>query len=244
MYHLMPAAKPPRPRVYTQEEWAERRSAFAELYSQDYTLATVRELMATNHGFYATEAQYKKKIKAWGLERNIDKATALGILRKEGKRKYVEDKKTIFKFKDNVISEDRVALLHKRYKGVLDHEDLDPHQWEMEQADTPPHVSYFTPPPVDEPPSVDYEILDQQVANGASEAALDCGETLDNKTQHGSSIKETSHQLRQSQRLFDISYSAPLIPGLEEQPIEINSSPDEEGNDNIELDVDLEDNDF
>lgn len=50
----MLAATPPRPRVYTKEEWEEKRPVFVELYSQDYTLATVRELMATDHGFYAT----------------------------------------------------------------------------------------------------------------------------------------------------------------------------------------------
>lgn len=54
--HSMPAANPgpPKLRVYTKEEWEEKRSVFVELYSQDYTLATVRELMATDHSFYAT----------------------------------------------------------------------------------------------------------------------------------------------------------------------------------------------
>lgn len=88
------------------------------------------------YGRYYSEAQYKKKIKAWGLERNIDKATALGILRKESKRKYVEDKETIFKYKDNEINGDRITLLRKRHKGILDHEGLgsDPRKWEMEQV--------------------------------------------------------------------------------------------------------------
>lgn len=80
------------------------------------------------------------------------------------------------------------------------------------------------------------EVLDQQANTGR---ALDCGKTLDNKTQHDYSVKQTfSGQQRQSQRSFNTSSPAPLIPALEEQPIQIHNSSDE-GNKIIELDADL-----
>lgn len=71
--------------------------------------------------------------------------------------------------------------------------------------------------------------------------ALDCGKTLDNKTQHDYSVKQTSSgRQSQIQRSFNTSLSASLIPALEEQPIQIHNSSNE-GNNTIELDADLED---
>jgi hypothetical protein len=85
------------------------------------------------------------------------------------------------------------------------------------------------------------EILDQQAANISG--ALDCGKTFDHKAQHDYLVKETSSDRReQSQGPLNTSSSTPLISGVEEQSVEIHSSSGVEGgNDNIEFDVDLED---
>lgn len=44
-----------RPRVYTRDEWKDKRHAFTELYlHESNTLAKAMDLMAKKHNFYAT----------------------------------------------------------------------------------------------------------------------------------------------------------------------------------------------
>ncbi|CAI6336448.1 unnamed protein product [Periconia digitata] len=61
--------------------WETQRHHFTRLYTDEKKkLVEVQRIMQDEYGFYATERQYKRKIKAWGLEKNskaTEKANAL-----------------------------------------------------------------------------------------------------------------------------------------------------------------------
>ncbi|KAL7273122.1 hypothetical protein RUND412_004043 [Rhizina undulata] len=61
-------------RTIPATEWEGYRELFEGLYvHEDHSLAEVRKTLATKYNFYANEAQYKKKITKWGLEKTLTK---------------------------------------------------------------------------------------------------------------------------------------------------------------------------
>ncbi|KAL1985334.1 hypothetical protein VTN96DRAFT_8012 [Rasamsonia emersonii] len=61
-----------RARRLPEHEWHEQRPRITKLYrTEGRTLSEVQEIMRTKHNFFATERQYKRKIKAWHLEKNV-----------------------------------------------------------------------------------------------------------------------------------------------------------------------------
>lgn len=71
-----------------------------------------------------SEVQYKKKIKKWNLEKNLNKTTVLAMLRIKDKRK-LAGKLTRFKHKRRPVGEDKLEHSRKRlgvisYKEVLE----------------------------------------------------------------------------------------------------------------------------
>jgi hypothetical protein len=99
---------------HSAEEWDAHRDLFTRYYIvQDKPLSEVKVIMESQHGFRATyvlvvfpinclnnrrfsERQYKRKIAAWKLEKNIKDADMKVMLRKQLKRKVEDGKESEF----------------------------------------------------------------------------------------------------------------------------------------------------
>ena len=99
---------------HSTEEWEAHRGLFSQYYTlEDKSLSEVRVIMEYQHGFSATyvlamfpsyclnnrslsERQYKRKIAAWKLEKNIKDADMKVMLRKQLKRKAEDGKESEF----------------------------------------------------------------------------------------------------------------------------------------------------
>ncbi|CAG8959392.1 hypothetical protein HYFRA_00001290 [Hymenoscyphus fraxineus] len=82
---------------FTAVEWESHRETFTRLYvDENRPLREIVTIMALEHEFIATERQYKRKISAWGIDKNIKEKDMKVVARKLLKRKREEDKDSEF----------------------------------------------------------------------------------------------------------------------------------------------------
>ncbi|CZR57689.1 uncharacterized protein PAC_07578 [Phialocephala subalpina] len=95
-------------------------------------------MMALLHGFSATERQYKRRITAWNLQKNVKDADMRVILRKKLKRELEGGKESEFYVNERPVPPHKMARFAKRNE-MTDDMILE------EQMPTPSYITCYTP---------------------------------------------------------------------------------------------------
>ncbi|KAF8242235.1 hypothetical protein K440DRAFT_133701 [Wilcoxina mikolae CBS 423.85] len=111
---------PQRPRNAQQKissaEWDSHFQTIRKLFLTDgYTLSDVRSIMERDYKFHATVAQYKKKTKAWKIEKNLPQRKIIPMIRKQDRR-LAEGKPTTFFFQGQPVSSEKLERARKRFE--------------------------------------------------------------------------------------------------------------------------------
>ncbi|KAL2818144.1 Clr5 domain-containing protein [Aspergillus granulosus] len=147
-----PAASVFRPR--RSEDWNKYRATIETLYRDDQLkLRDVKRIMERDHKFVASEKQYKDRLAAWNIRKNIKAKEVNVMIRKQAKRA-ARGKQTVFRVAGQKVDTKRIARFQRRYQGSgpnWDPNDLpgrpvEPHRESPEPA-TPSDMSYYTPEP-------------------------------------------------------------------------------------------------
>lgn len=98
------------------KEWdPEIRKAIYRLYVvDDQSLSEVKTLVEQNFGFQATERQYKRKIAAWRLDKNIKDEEMRAIISLQRRRKGEEGKESIFYVRDRLVDKRKINRFAQR----------------------------------------------------------------------------------------------------------------------------------
>lgn len=71
---------------HDDEEWEEQRENFTLYYkTQNNTLRKSTELMIENHGFYATQRQWERRIAHWGLQKYTSRQARMEAIELQGR---------------------------------------------------------------------------------------------------------------------------------------------------------------
>lgn len=105
-------------------DWEAHRKIFEDLYMvQDMSLPEVINIMREDYGVEATKKMYKKRIKAWGLFKNINGDEMLTMLRiKEHRRR--QGKRIQFYLRGKPVLDSKLRRFATRHGVVLDDEDF------------------------------------------------------------------------------------------------------------------------
>jgi hypothetical protein len=145
---LVPAAPIPsqRAREHSKIDWENQRSNIEKLYFvENKPLKTVIRCLSQSHGFFATyghpiplkcscitlsheigkeadflrrERQLKRKIKDWGIDKNIKTNEMKAIVRKRMERKVMEDKESAFRVRGRNIAPAKIRRWEDRQRDV------------------------------------------------------------------------------------------------------------------------------
>ncbi|KAF8545125.1 hypothetical protein BDD12DRAFT_266967 [Trichophaea hybrida] len=97
-------------------EWDSHFQTIRKLFLTDgYTLSDVRSIMERDYKFHATVAQYKKKTKAWKIEKNLPQRKIIPMIRKQDRR-LAEGKSTTFFFQGQPVSNEKLERARKRFE--------------------------------------------------------------------------------------------------------------------------------
>ncbi|KAK0736429.1 ankyrin repeat-containing domain protein [Apiosordaria backusii] len=104
-------------------DWEAHRGIFEDLYLvQDKPLAEVIEIMKRDFNVDATTKMYKKRIKAWGMFKNVNGDEMLAMMRiREHRRK--QGKRTQFYLRGKPVLDSKIRRFATRHGVVLDNED-------------------------------------------------------------------------------------------------------------------------
>ncbi|OOF96372.1 hypothetical protein ASPCADRAFT_206560 [Aspergillus carbonarius ITEM 5010] len=160
-----------RPRK--SEDWNEYRPFIEHLYRDNQLkLRDVKRIMERDYNFVASEKQYKDRLAAWHVRKNIKAKEVHVMIRKQQKRA-ARGKQTAFRVAGQEVDSKRISRFVRRYGSNMEtnnaREDpqLSPqghqiieqvHQIQQIQQsrqtqatspepETPSDMSYFTPPP-------------------------------------------------------------------------------------------------
>ncbi|XTI90815.1 hypothetical protein V2W45_1411706 [Cenococcum geophilum] len=114
----------PAPRPYKRisaKEWEKQKNHIYALYiGEDRALEDVIEIMRVNHQFEANEKAYKRRIKKWGISKNIPKSDMMKLAKKAKKRMDQAGKKTRFERRGNdgqfhKVPTEKLDVFQKRF---------------------------------------------------------------------------------------------------------------------------------
>ncbi|KAG4433124.1 hypothetical protein IFR05_011391 [Cadophora sp. M221] len=126
-------------RNHTHTDWELHRERFIHLYmEEDRQLPEVKAIMESQYGFSATDRQYKRRIAAWGLEKNIKDGDMRVMLRKQAKRKLELGKDSEFLLNGRPVKSQRLGKYVQRKKIQED-------QFLLDESATPPYITCRTP---------------------------------------------------------------------------------------------------
>ncbi|PWW75200.1 TPR-like protein [Tuber magnatum] len=104
-----------RTREISPWEWEKIKDVFEELYiEQGQTLKMIRQHLAEEHGFYANETQYKKKIRKWDIQKNLSRDKMVAVVRLLDHRT-AKGLSTMFSFNGKQLSHERIDRSRKRF---------------------------------------------------------------------------------------------------------------------------------
>ncbi|CEL08366.1 hypothetical protein ASPCAL11517 [Aspergillus calidoustus] len=147
-------AAPPVFRPRRSEDWNKYRATIETLYRDDQLkLRDVKRIMERDHKFVASEKQYKDRLAAWNIRKNIKAKEVNVMIRKQAKRA-ARGKQTVFRVAGQKVDTKRIARFQRRYQNGTSwdagHETpgrpVEPHRESPEPA-TPSDMSYYTPEP-------------------------------------------------------------------------------------------------
>ncbi|KAL2854219.1 Clr5 domain-containing protein [Aspergillus pseudoustus] len=159
------SSSPAAPSVFRprrSEDWNKYRATIETLYRDDQLkLRDVKRIMERDHKFQAfvcypisiSEKQYKDRLAAWNIRKNIKAKEVNVMIRKQAKRA-ARGKQTVFRVAGQKVDTKRIARFQRRYQGSGPHWDpnelpgrpVEPHRESPEPA-TPSDMSYYTPEP-------------------------------------------------------------------------------------------------
>ncbi|KAE9381166.1 hypothetical protein N431DRAFT_321189, partial [Stipitochalara longipes BDJ] len=127
------------PEDHLAEKWEAHRGLITRYYIlEDKPLPEVKVIMALQHGFRATERQYKTRFVLWKLTKNIKEKDMKVMLRKSLKRELEDGKKSEFYVDKRPVPPQKMARFAKR-KDLTQEEILE------EQMPTPSYITCNTP---------------------------------------------------------------------------------------------------
>ncbi|UPL00340.1 hypothetical protein LCI18_011274 [Fusarium solani-melongenae] len=104
-------------RIIAPEEWESLKTVISDLYlNQKMTLAEVMRLMEDEHGFQASKAQYVRKLKNWGMEKNSTNQKWKVAAQQVQKRK-LEGKETEILINGRLVPWKKLRKATARYTG-------------------------------------------------------------------------------------------------------------------------------
>ncbi|KAJ0414282.1 Clr5 domain-containing protein [Aspergillus carlsbadensis] len=165
----------PAPSVFRprrSEDWNKYRATIETLYRDDQLkLRDVKRIMERDHKFVASEKQYKDRLAAWNIRKNIKAKEVNVMIRKQAKRA-ARGKQTVFRVAGQKVDTKRIARFQRRYQNGTSwdagHETpgrpVEPHRESPEpgahfatsifqqryvdvRTATPSDMSYYTPEP-------------------------------------------------------------------------------------------------
>ncbi|KAJ5114484.1 hypothetical protein NUU61_000243 [Penicillium alfredii] len=136
-----------RPR--RSDDWHEYREIIEQLYRNDQLkLRDVKRIMERDYKFYASEKQYKDRLAAWHVRKNIKAKEVHLMIRKQQKRA-AQGKQTAFRVNGQDVDPKRIARFVRRYGSAWDDRGKDPRQ-QSPEPQTPSDMTCYTPEPAEE----------------------------------------------------------------------------------------------
>ncbi|KAF3391257.1 hypothetical protein F1880_007846 [Penicillium rolfsii] len=138
-----------RPR--RSDDWHEYREIIEQLYRNDQLkLRDVKRIMERDYKFYASEKQYKDRLAAWHVRKNIKAKEVHLMIRKQQKRA-ARGKETAFRVNGQNVDPKRIARFLRRYGDSWDQKgdrqrDRDAEDQSPEPK-TPSDMTCYTPEP-------------------------------------------------------------------------------------------------
>ncbi|KAJ5566544.1 hypothetical protein N7535_008182 [Penicillium sp. DV-2018c] len=139
-----------RPR--RSDDWHEYREIIEQLYRNDQLkLRDVKRIMERDYKFFASEKQYKDRLAAWHVRKNIKAKEVHLMLRKQQKRA-AQGKQTAFRVNGQNVDPKRIARFVRRYGTSWDTKpDKEPEtEPQSPEPQTPSDMTCYTPEPADE----------------------------------------------------------------------------------------------
>lgn len=137
-----------RPR--RSEDWQEYRPVIEKLYRDDQLkLRDVKRIMEREYHFVASEKQYKDRLAAWHVRKNIKAKEVHVMIRKQQKRA-ARGKQTAFRVGGQEVDSKRIARFVRRYGTNWDKDHHPPRPEDPSNSpepDTPSDMSCYTPDP-------------------------------------------------------------------------------------------------
>ncbi|KAJ6178128.1 hypothetical protein N7519_008589 [Penicillium mononematosum] len=146
---------PQSPNVFRprrSDDWHEYREIIEQLYRNDQLkLRDVKRIMERDYKFFASEKQYKDRLAAWHVRKNIKAKEVHLMLRKQQKRA-AQGKQTAFRVNGQNVDPKRIARFVRRYGTSWDtNRDKKPEtEPQSPEPQTPSDMTCYTPPPSDE----------------------------------------------------------------------------------------------
>ncbi|OJJ46094.1 hypothetical protein ASPZODRAFT_2052454 [Penicilliopsis zonata CBS 506.65] len=135
-----------RPR--RSDDWQDFRAIIEQLYRNDQLkLRDVKRIMERDYNFVASEKQYKDRLAAWHVRKNIKAKEVQLMIRKQQKRA-ARGKQTAFRVGGQEVDSKRIQRFMRRYGPSWEVERRDPPLMSPEPA-TPSDMSCYTPEPED-----------------------------------------------------------------------------------------------
>ncbi|KAJ5454018.1 uncharacterized protein N7458_004974 [Penicillium daleae] len=138
-----------RPR--RSDDWHEYREIIEQLYRNDQLkLRDVKRIMERDYKFYASEKQYKDRLAAWHVRKNIKAKEVHLMIRKQQKRA-ARGKETAFRVNGQNVDPKRIARFLRRYGNSWDRDRDQDRDRDLEdqspEPKTPSDMTCYTPEP-------------------------------------------------------------------------------------------------
>ncbi|KAJ5936648.1 hypothetical protein N7466_003098 [Penicillium verhagenii] len=140
-----PPNGPFRPR--RSEDWHVYRETIEQLYRSDQLkLRDVKRIMEREHNFAASEKQYKDRLAAWNIRKNIKAAEVQVMIRKKQKRA-ARGKQTAFRRAGQDVDPKRLTRFVRRYGTQWEKNPDKDADLQSPEPKTPSDMSCYTPEP-------------------------------------------------------------------------------------------------
>ncbi|KAJ5766233.1 uncharacterized protein N7511_003849 [Penicillium nucicola] len=142
---------PPIFRPRRSDDWHEYRETIEQLYRNDQLkLRDVKRIMERDYKFYASEKQYKDRLAAWHVRKNI-KAKEVHIMLRKQQKRAAQGKQTAFRVNGQNVDPKRIARFVRRYGTSWDtnrkEAETEP---QSPEPQTPSDMTCYTPEPAEE----------------------------------------------------------------------------------------------
>ncbi|OQD73838.1 hypothetical protein PENDEC_c013G06968 [Penicillium decumbens] len=151
---ILSPQSPPTPSVFRprrSDDWHEYREIIEQLYRNDQRpLKQVKQIMEDNYKFFASEKQYKDRLAAWHVRKNI-KAEEVQIMIRKQKKRAARGKQTAFRRSGQEVDQKRIARFVRRYGSSWNQKRDKDAELQSPEPPTPSDMTCYTPEPADEP---------------------------------------------------------------------------------------------